>query len=511
MNISVQMLLASHRLVKICLVLTLLIPSHSLVRAQTMDSLQVKLGSGVVLSNKTDFLPHYLVSNSWGLVQEDHSFFLEGELDYSRKVWKELSFTTGFAFRNDLLAAHYVQLGYREFSLSLGRKRRMIGGLNNDLSSGSMAQSNNARPIPNIEFLISEFINVPFTKGYFKAKGHLNHGWLEDDRYMSNAQLHSKSFYLMLDLRKEIGFSAASGLVHFAQFGGISPQGEVQPASFSDYLRVFRGAGIPNPDGTTVGESNGLGNHLGIVETTVTKEIGEHRLTLNYQKPFEDEGSMQYISLTDYLLGMEWELPERWNFFRKVYVEYIQTKWQSGPGIPDPNDDILTITDNFGYRFGGRDNLYNNWLFKDGWTYNGLVIGNPLFLTHERTFNFFGTQPLYDNAVSNNRIRAIHAGFEGVTSGGVKLRGLFTYTSNFGTYSGLYQGRFRWNGAALDQDFEYVFRPAQDQFYFLIELGKDEILKKKPWGVRVRLALDQGDLYNAVGMEMSVSYLLMKN
>lgn len=489
----------------VCLLL-----AHTDISAQSTDSLKTNVSTGVLMSRESEFLPHYLLSHQWGMVKEGEPLFLEGDLTYEGSLGKKLAFSTGFAFRNTRLSEHFIDLGYDQLHLTIGRKKNRIGGLSQTLSSGSMALSRNARPIPMIQLALADYINVPFTGGYFKTKGHLGHGWLEDDRYISNAFLHSKSFYLMLDLTKEIGFTAASGVVHFAQYGGTDPFGEEQPSSFSDYLRVFRGAGIPNPDGTTAGESNGLGNHLGIVETTVTKTIGDHLFTINYQKPFEDEGGLQYVSLTDYLFGVEWQLPGRGKILDKVYIEYIQTKWQSGPGLPDPNeiDNIVTEEDNFGYPFGGRDDLYNNWLYRDGWTYESLVIGNPLFLTYQRTLKFFEPYPDYGVAIANNRLRVVHLGLKGNFSERVAYKGLFTYTSNFGTYSGLFQGRFRWDGAATDNDFDYVFRPAPEQFYSMFELNVKEVFSNKPIDLNIRLAVDTGGLYQVIGGQVMFTYSL---
>ena len=140
-----------------------------------------------------------------------------------------------------------------------------------------------------------------------------------------------------------------------------------------------------------------------------------------------------------------------------------------------------------------------------------MVLGNPLFLTHDRTLNFFGTYPDYGVAIANNRLRAVHLGIEAETSSEWKLKGLFTYSSNFGTYAGLYNGRFQWDGVAVDTDYEYVFRPAMSQLYSVIELEKDVVWKNKPWGVRIRMAFDTGDLYNALGAELSFRYRLITN
>lgn len=483
------------------------------IRAQKRqyDTLSAELQLGFLVSSESDFLPFYLVNNRFGEVDEEDNLFVSGSLVYERKISRKLKWESGFSFRNDLISSHFLGLTYDKLYLKIGRFRNQKGGLRDPVSSGSLALSRNARPIPSIEMGFTDYIDVPFTDGIFKTKGHIGHGWFEDDRYISNALLHSKSFYLKLDLEDEIGWSAASGVVHFAQYGGVSPQGERQLSSFSDFLRVFVGSGIPISGSGTAAEINGLGNHLGIVETTVTQQIGDHRITINYQKPFEDFGSLQYISLTDYLFGLEWDLPEPNRLIDRVYLEYIQTKRQGGPGLPDATDFIQNEEDNFGYSFGGRDDNYNNFLYRSGWTYQSQVIGNPLFLTYQRTLSFLETYPDYGVAIASNRIRAVHVGFKGGFNSNVSYEGLFTYSQNFGTYAGLYQGRFAWDGIVSNQGFEYVFRPMREQVYTQVKFKYKEIFKELPLLLELRLAYDFGDLYNSFGSEFSVSYLFNKN
>ncbi|WP_170827469.1 capsule assembly Wzi family protein [Roseivirga sp. 4D4] len=474
------------------------------------DSLNVKFAIGTATSTEPSFLPFYLVNDRYGLVDEGDNVFVRGNLQYQKDILDQVDFTTGFSFRNDLLNTYFLRLDHKWLYLRIGSQKEQRGGLEESLSSGSMGISRNARPIPMISIGIDEYVDVPFTNGYFKTKGHLDHGWFESDRYISNALLHSKSFYLKLDLEDEIGWTAASGVVHFAQYGGISPQGDQQPSSFSDFLRVFLGSGIPNPDGTTAGESNGLGNHLGIIETTVTHRLGDHKLTINYQKPFEDLGGLQYVSLTDYLFGLEWSLPKKESPVNTIYLEYIQTKWQGGPGLPDPTNEVPTETENFGYSFGGRDDMYNNWLYRSGWTYGGQVIGNPLFLTHERVQEFLGSFPDYTVSIASNRLRAVHLGFRGKVSSKLGYEGLFTYTQNFGTYAGLYEGRFEWDGIINDTSFDYVFRPMREQFYSQVKLVYENVFDDMPIHLGIRLAYDFGDLYNLFGSEISFVYNLTK-
>lgn len=488
---------------------TIQLPLIAQVETRENHSFKTSVGLGVIYSSK-DFLPFYLVNNRWGEVQNEQSTSVFGELSYKYELGQKLEISTGFSFRSNIISSHYVKFDYDFLSLNIGRAKSTFGGLRGSLSSGSLGQGNNARPIPQVSLEIEDYINVPFTNGFFKTKGHLSQGWLEKNRYISNAFLHSKSFYLKLDLEEEIGWSAASGIVHFAQYGGVSPQGEVQRSAFPDFLRVFVGSGIPSPDGTTAGESNGLGNHLGIIETTVTQLVADHKLTLNYQKPFEDRGSLQYISFTDYLIGLEWDLPKTNSLVDKIYLEYVQTKSQGGPGLPDATNVIQTVGDNFGYKFGGRDDTYNNFLYRSGWTYHGQVIGNPLFLTYQRTLNFFERYPDYGVAIASNRIRAVHFGVNGWLGSRLEFNGLFTYSQNFGTYAGVYEGRFAWNGVVDDPNFKYVFRSMREQFYTQIKLNYLNAFKSIPVSFELRLAYDFGDLYNLFGAEFSIIYNLSK-
>ena len=282
-----------------------------------------------------------------------------------------------------------------------------------------------------------------------------------------------------------------------------------QPSSFNDYLRVFTGRGIHNPDGSSAGEGNAIGNHLGLTEFVIKKNLGDHTVTLNYQKPFEDAGSIQFISFKDFLIGFEWQLPKNNTRISKIYFEAVRSKWQSGRGLPDPTEDIRTEEDNRNNEFGERDDIYNNYLYRSGWTYNGRVIGNPLILTYEHTLNFFDPYPDYGVAIANNRISALHFGIEGAFSEKLKYKGLITFSRNGGTYAGLYEGRFNWAGIDSNPNFEYVFLPDRKQTYSSFELNYNEAFNLKQLELNLRMALDFGELYNNYGFEFSMGYTFL--
>lgn len=473
------------------------------------DSLRAVVTAGTLLSTNSNVVPFYLINNQFGEVNEDQSVFVSGLIDYRKNLGKDFNLLSGFGFRNDLISTYHLGLNFRGWQLDAGRVRETFGGLNSGLSSGSLALSENALPVPMVSLSLKEYKPVPLTHGYLKYKGSFSHRWLEEDRYISKAQLHGKSFYMMLDLEEVIGLQWSAGLVHFAQYGGVSPQGDRQPSDFADFLRVFRGAGIIDPDDIGRGEGNGLGNHLGITEFTIKKYLGNHTISYNYQKQFEDEGSIQYISLKDFLMSLEWDRGNKDKLISKVHIEWLRSKWQSGRGFPDPTETIRTVEDNMGYEFGERDDYYNNYLYRSGWTYNQRVMGNPLFLTYQHTLNFMAPYPDYGVAISNNRISAVHFGIEGMFSDKITYKGLFTYSKNFGTYAGLYEGRFNWGGITNNPNFEYVFLPALRQFYSMIELNYEKLFKQEGLSMNTRLAFDSGELYNALGIQVGVSYTFL--
>lgn len=476
---------------------------------QERDSLEISVGSGGLLSSEK-FNPFYITHNRWGAVSDNQDSYLNGEITFFKRVADHWSVESKLAIRNEFLYEAYAGLNWKKFNLYGGRKRRVLGGIeNNNLSTGSLALGRNSLPVPQIG-LDLDYFNFPFSHGYVKLKGGISHGWFEEDRYIIKPLLHQKYAKAFIDLDKLIGSRLYSSLIHFAQYGGVSPLGDRQPSSFNDFTKVFFGQGIPNPNGGTAGESNAVGNHVGITEWTWDQRIGKHRIQLNYQKPFEDQGSMQYLSFKDFLVGLRLVYPEG-SKIKSVYFEWIRSMSQSGPGLPDPSGDITNEEENFGYEFGGRDDYYNNWLYQFGWTYNNRIISNPLFLTYDWALNFTPTFPNYNNQVINNRINAFHVGVAADMSEKLSLRGMLTYSINYGTYAGLYEGRFAWNGVKTNPNFEYVFLNGKKQFYSLMEANYTTTVFNQKIRLRSLIALDWGELYNNAGVELSVQYMLISH
>ena len=122
------------------------------------------------------------------------------------------------------------------------------------------------------------------------------------------------------------------------------------------------------------------------------------------------------------MLGVELNL-KHCSWTDALVVEYLYSKYQSGPIYHDHNSNIPD-------HIGGVDNYYNHYIFS-GWQHWGQVMGNPLYLS-----------PAYNSdgaiEVKNNRMWALHMGLSGSPVPGLCYRFLATYQKGFGTYSSPY-------------------------------------------------------------------------
>lgn len=474
------------------------------------DSLEVAVGLGTIVSSE-DFAPFFLVHNRWGEVSDEQTVFASGELSYNYRLNKNWRFESGFSFRNEIFSSYYLAANYDVFYLRVGAYKEQLGGLASDLTVVNYGLGRNARPVPMIELGMHDYMDIPFTQGYLQFKAHIGQRWLEEDRYISNTRMHNKDLYVRINLEREIGLTVGAGLVHFAQYGGTDPFGQEQPSSFDDFLKVFFGRGIPNEFGGTAGEANALGNHLGMTDVDIQKSFGDHKLNFNFQTPFDDSGSLHMISFKNYLAAFQWILPNKEGFFQEVMVEYTKSKRQSGPGLPDPVPQFPDVAANQGREFGGRDDFHNNYLYRSGFSYDGRSLGNALFLTYDWTRNFLDYYPDYNVMFSNNRINAFTIGVKGALSSIIDYKLQVVYSQNYGTYAGLYDGRYNWGGVAISPGFDYVFSGGKDQYYSLLDLKFKRPFKSHPIDVGVKVAFDTGELYSNVGGELTFSYIFTKH
>lgn len=470
------------------------------------DSTSLSIETGTIVSSQ-EVLPLYLHSNIGGFL--DYNFngtYLKGTLDIPLITGTNSKLDMGLSLvalkQSPIINFQQVFMEYDfgRIIILAGKKEKTESPIEK-LSMGSFGISNNARPIPKIGVFVNDFWHLPFLKGFVSLKGSLMHGWMEEGRYINRPWLHGKTAYLKLGNGK---VTLIGGLNHYAIWAGISSQtGERLDHGLDDFWRVFRGKGLPEIEG---GEGNALGSSLGFWEFILKLRIGSTDLELGNKNPFEDGGGSKLWSFKkdkDRILSIRLDFKKNSVLIiDKVVMEYMSTTFQQGPGLPD---EIPLGVNNFGYSFGGRDDTYNNFLYRDGWTYNDRVIGNPLFIDRALSSFYFDNLNDYEVAIVNNRIRSFHFGFSGsVNSTEFKVKG--TISKNYGTYSGLYDGRFNWGGIKTDPNFDYPFKYGLRQTYLLLELKNKPFKRDRNIGITLKLALDKGQIIDNFGAFFSISY-----
>ncbi len=499
----------------------LLVPMFLLVFApvnaqflQEFDHMELSLFSTASAEQNQSF---WLTRNRWGMFEESSAnglmrFSANTGLDRSGRFdWGAGISVIGRASSHSSI---YFQEAWIEANilggihLQAGRFRKTDGHLNTSLSSGSMGFSPNATPMPRILAEAPEFIEVPMTRGWLEFKGHYGHGWLNDTRSVQGAMLHDKSFYLQTG--GNTGVKLFAGLVHYVKWGGVSEfEGRV-PQSFRDYLKVVVGheGGELAPEGERM---NALGDHLGFWDWGITFSTAGREFYLYYQHFFETNSGLVYRNLRDGLYGFEVENVSRSGRVGNFVYEFIYTKHQTGPGLTDPNPgDSPPFCEeiNCGYRFNGRDDYYNNYLYRTGWTYHMNVIGNPLFLT-ERQLNFLDPEiETYNNRrlIVSNRFLAHHIGLDGYLGGRVSWRTLLTYIRHYGTYKGLNFGESWGSKNPENNPEDYFFNPPQHQWYGMVELEYRPSFREN-LSFQIALAFDRGDLFRNAGIMTGVSWI----
>ena len=412
-------------------------------------------------------------------------------LGYGMDVAVPFGFTSHFVVQQA-----YAELRWQHGLLTVGSREYPMELKNQELSSGSQTFGINARPIPQARLALPDYWAIPHTKNWLAIKGHVAYGMMTDDRwqrdftqrqtrYVENGLYHGKAGYLRIgpkNITMEVGLEMA------CQFGGTSYSGQHVIENNSN-LKAFFNAFIPG--GADVGEAgvtgvyeNVSGNHLGSWVARLNIDQPSWNLGVYADHYFEDHSSMLFLDYDGYGSGSNWNEKEKFRFFMydlkdllfgvelqlkhcrwldHVVVEYLHTKYQSGPVYHDHSMNI-------GTHIAGRDGYYNHSIFT-GWQHWGMVMGNPLYLS-----------PLYNDngqiCILNNRFVAWHFGVSGQPVDGLHYRVLATTQSGYGTYFKLYP------------DPRYDFSLMGEAAY---AFHAQSCLKG--WSVKAAVGMDRGAIY----------------
>lgn len=408
----------------------------------------------------TDKLPFWLRVNQYGEVPIESQFLqlsvdVHHEYDSIYNKNKQLNkFSFGYGARgianvgkiNQLIVSEaYAKIRFKNFELYAGRRKEIIGLVDSSLSSGSYIWSGNALPIPKLQISIPNY--TPLGKGLISIKGSFAHGWFGSTDSVQNYYLHQKTFYARIG-RPSWKVKFYTGLNHQVQWGGMPtvPWYDTRtdqiitqyPSDFKTYINVVSGlslnrkldAGL-DKDGIPYNEAfNRAGNHLGTVDLALQVETTLGTLLLYKQSIYED-GSLFYLSnISDGLTGVSLNIKrsESKIQIQKINLEYLSTSNQGGA-----NGSHNSISE-----LRGRDNYFNNSLYKDGYTYKNQTIGTPFILplsNYKQLLTEAEFKQLNSNFLLNNRIEAINFGIHATYMQNIRMLYKYSFSNNKGNYS----------------------------------------------------------------------------
>jgi len=329
-----------------------------------------------LFSNGSDNEYWWISKNNEGKFIKKQNFYFNFSRTKSPTSYK-LTLSNNFTKDQKLkIGESYIKHNFSDhFFLRFGKYYRDFSKyLNDEISSGSMLISKNAQPMNKVGLVGNYKLK---RNNDFSFNWGISHGIFRKNRFYSDAPfLHEKFLYLNYSKNSSNIFSV--GIVHEAIWAGTTTDlGSAnnpgnQPDSFKDFLKVFVSADGPKISGEA--HANALGSHIGIWDFIYIKKIANRKMKVYYQHYFEDTSSFRFANKTDGLWGVELE-----NYFSQTnfLLEYLDTS-HCCINPPYQNDDY-----------------YANYQYRDGWKYNGMIIGNPFV----------------NDSNSRDKIRLFHLGF----------------------------------------------------------------------------------------------------
>jgi hypothetical protein len=400
------------------------------------DNMSVSV-SGMGIFTDGDFAPFWLTNNQYGIgssergkgyLRVDYSAYKN--IDHNFNISGSIDFLGGNNLSSDFyFQQYYVDLGYRnDIKLSIGAKEKQSLLKNNELSSGGLTLSSNARPIPQVEISLPRFLTIPSTRDQLHVMGGVSYGWFIDnkfkkenaaDGYYADKVLYHRK-YGFLKYTPTSAWDFIFGLEmdtqwggHFYQKGNLKYKGS---AKLKDFFKVL----VPMSGGSEsniTDKANIVGNVYGSVHLAAAYKREDFAIKAYHEHFFEDQSGLFFKNMPDGLYGIEIKLNKN-SWLSDILFEYLHSKDQSGPFLWDKNEEIPT-------QVSGGDNYYNHVDYISLSNY-GYTVGNPLF-----------TSPIYNKGQSltiyNTRLSSFHGGISGNIHPNLRYRALVTYSRSWGT------------------------------------------------------------------------------
>lgn len=448
------------------------------LKAQTFDSF-IEFGTTL---HGGSYVPLWQVSNVHGFSSVDNHAYLRGGVFYDKKLnnWKfstgiDVGVTTGFSSKLIIQQAYFDASYKKWFGISFGSKELDSPLLNQQLSSGGLTWSGNARPIPQLALGIFDYI--PLRRNIL-FKGKISYGLLTDNNYQKkqvgdnywytkDIKYHHKSFFFRFG--KPQGrwvFDLGMSLDCF--FGGYNIGGGIFSGDLGNSLKDYWRAFIPQNGNWSSSQTYFQGNFMGSEHLKLTYNHPQVTVSAYLENYYDDFSGMLKQNGGDGLWGMEFALKES-KAINKVVIEYYQTTHQSGP-LHGPDDSVVKKTN-------GADDYYNNHWYP-AWAHWGMTMANPLIAS-----------PIYnkdgDMTVKYNRVKAIHLGWSGIINKEISYTSKLSYNQTWGT----------------------PFKPTIDileNFSTFVE-GSYFPERWPLWSVKLSVAFDIGEIYgDNIGIQVKV-------
>lgn len=444
----------------------------------------LKLEAGVFgVAGTGDRLPFWLRANQWGKIDPtsaNGSLQLSAHRPLSEESGLDYAFGTtllGRASQNRTATIHelYGRLQYGGIRFTVGRREHTVGRVDTSLSLGSVTWSRNAPPLPRMTLSSDGYVPIPGTGEGLAVKGSLTHGWLEPDRFVSNALLHQKSLYLRLR-PSDVPVTAHAGITHHVQWGGTSPLRGPQNSSFREWVDVAFLADVLFAEDRTQAESQrSQANHIAMYDFSLNVDLGDWRGLAYRQFYHEDVASLWFRNVWDGLWGLSLRRNDPSALVSAVLWEHFRLTRQNA-------------------RFSagevrGADKAYSHQsVYRGGWTYQGRTLGIPLVTPVS------ATPGLQDNlpGIGNSIVVAHHLAIEGRLGAGLSYRAMGTYSRNYGAQS------ICTNARCTGFEGRDGITARRDQWSFRLAVRGPFAERYDLW-FRVTAALDTGEFYEDRG------------
>lgn len=435
------------------------------------DSIAVDYSVGLTINTGGhELAPYYISSNRRGTVTQQHSVLMNACVKHEMDTTRRLSWGAGvevwggwsssvdyqrYAPESQSWTANpqhparvwlqqvWIEGKHRGVMLIIGQKDIDPGFVNQQLSSGDLVMSGNARAAIGARAGFVDYQNVPFTHGWLQIQGeygyyrHNSSTWLKHhyNYYNSFITIHYWFNYKNIHFRTcptkplvlTIGAQAAcqfAGKASYYNRGENVMTIEMKPTLKAFWRALFAGSGGENLGDQTYVQ----GNHVGSWDIAL-----DYRLTNGstvrayYQSLWEDGSSIGKMNGLDGLWGLEYR-SGRHGIVTGAVVEFLDMMSQSGPIHFSPKDlvdDDHPNGSDINYKATGSDDYYNNYCY-NGYQNRGMSIGTPM-----------ARSPLYNTdgymRFADNRLRGFHLAVMGEFGSQLSYRAMLSWRKSFGT------------------------------------------------------------------------------